>query len=111
MEVGSIQKDIQTKLIADLSPTYLQVVNESHLHSVPANSETHFKVTAVSRSFMDLRPVQRHQLVYEILASEMAGEVHALALHLYTPEEWLERQAVSPESPDCMGGSRLDSTQ
>ena len=106
MDSGPIQRDIHTKLIAELAPKRLEVVNESHMHSVPPNSETHFKVTLVSESFEGLRPVQRHQRVYQILAAELAGEVHALALHLYTPAQWQALNEVSPESPPCLGGSK-----
>lgn len=97
----AIQSDIEQKLAA-LQPTHLQVINESHMHSVPENSETHFKVVLVSESFAKQRAVQRHQKVYALLADELAGPVHALALHLYTPEEW---QGQSPDSPNCMGGN------
>lgn len=102
-----IQAQIEQKLQAELSPSYLQVVNESHMHSVPENSETHFKVVVASEIFAGKRLVQRHQKVYGILADELAGEVHALALHTYTPEEWQETQAA-PESPNCMGGSKRE---
>ena len=48
----------------------------------------------------------RHQNVYEILADELSGSVHALALHLYTPGEWQTRHGAIPDSPDCRGGSK-----
>jgi len=51
--------------------------------------------------------VKRHQSVYALLADEMAGPVHALALHLYSPAEWVERANARPDSPDCRGGSRV----
>lgn len=98
------QAIIEEKLQA-LDPTFLTVENESHMHSVPANSETHFKVTLVSGRFQGLMPVKRHQQVYTLLADELAGPVHALALHLYTPEEWQSRGEDRPASPNCRGGS------
>lgn len=100
-----IQSTIEDKLQA-LEPTALTVENESHRHNVPANSETHFKVTLVSASFKGLMPVKRHQQIYALLADELAGPVHALALHLYTPEEWAARGEARPESPDCRGGGK-----
>ncbi|MFM8314373.1 MAG: BolA/IbaG family iron-sulfur metabolism protein, partial [Deltaproteobacteria bacterium] len=39
-----IENEIQKKLTGAFSPSFLEVINESHQHSVPANSETHFKV-------------------------------------------------------------------
>lgn len=99
----SMETAIRTKLLADLAPSHLEVINESHMHNVPANSQTHFKVVAVSECFEGLRLVARHQRVYGVLSAELAGEVHALALHLYTPSEWLAK-AGAPASPNCMGG-------
>jgi BolA protein len=101
----SIKQQIETKLNAALPVTLLEVVNESHMHSVPPGSETHFKVVLVSPEFAGKRPVARHQLIYRVLADELAGPVHALALHTYTAEEWQQRNGAAPVSPECMGGS------
>jgi BolA protein len=40
------------------------------------------------------------------LAEELAGGVHALALHTMTPEEWFAKGGQAPESPPCLGGSK-----
>jgi BolA family transcriptional regulator, general stress-responsive regulator len=98
----SIQAVIEKKLQA-LEPTFLAVENESHRHAVPPDSETHFKVTLVSSRFEGLMPVKRHQQIYALLADELSGPVHALALHLYTPDEWATRGGARPDSPDCRG--------
>lgn len=98
-----IQAIIEEKLQA-LEPTSLRVENESHRHNVPANSETHFKVTLVSERFEGMMPVKRHQQIYALLADELAGPVHALALHPYTPDEWAARGEARPDSPNCRGG-------
>jgi BolA protein len=102
----SVQYEIESKLLAFFSPVYLDVLNESRMHSVPPDSETHFKVVVVSSAFGTKRSVARHQMVYKLLAEEIAGPVHALALHTYTVEEWQQRSAESPSSPDCLGGSK-----
>lgn len=100
-----MQQLIETKLNEGLAPSLLNVENESHMHGGPA-TESHFNITAVSRVFSDLNPVRRHQTVYKLLEAELAAGVHALALHLYTAEEWEERQQSAPASPDCRGGSK-----
>ena len=101
----SVQQSIETKLRESLSPSYLEVINESHMHSVPPNSETHFKLVIVAEVFQGKRPVPRHQLVYSLLAEERENGVHALAMHTYAPDEWgADRSA--PASPKCMGGSK-----
>lgn len=102
-----VQDQLTEKLQAGLNLDHLEVANESHMHSVPPNSETHFKVVAVSGDFAGKRPVARHQMIYQLVSEEMAGPVHALALHTYTPQEWQNRQAA-PDSPNCMGGSKKD---
>ncbi|WP_323752348.1 BolA family protein [Marinobacter sp.] len=105
-----VQNTIETKLASAFEAGQLQVENESHMHSVPPNSETHFKVTLVSEAFSGVMKVKRHQMIYKVLAEELAGPVHALALHLYTPEEWAKTGQTAPDSPNCMGGSKGDAS-
>jgi len=102
-----VEQQLTDRLKQAFNPDYLSVINESHMHSVPENSETHFKVIAVSEAFSDKRAVQRHQAVYALLPDLMRNPVHALALHLYTPVEWAENSDVK-KSPNCMGGSKAD---
>jgi BolA protein len=100
------QQTIENKLNEALEPTFLEVVNESHMHNVPAGSESHFKVTVVSEQFDGERLVARHRRVNAVLADELAGAVHALALHTLTPDEYFERAGKVPDSPACHGGSK-----
>ena len=101
-----VQQRINDKLQAELSPEYLEVVNESHNHNVPSGSESHFKVTIVADAFSGKRLIQRHRLINQILADELANDIHALALHTYNKEEWQTKFGQVPESPKCMGGSK-----
>ena len=102
----SIQQAIEEKLTRQFEPQHLEVDNESHMHAVPANSETHFRVVVVSPAFEGKRKVGRHQALYSTLNEELNNGVHALTMHLYTPAEWAERQDEAPQSPQCMGGSK-----
>jgi stress-induced morphogen len=106
--MNAMQSCIEAKLRAIFDPLHLEVLNESYMHAVPVNSETHFKVVLVSPSFVAKRQVQRHQLVYACLAQELKAGVHALALHTYSPDEWAAT-GVAPSSPACMGGSARES--
>jgi BolA protein len=83
-----------------LQPEHLEVLDESHMHS--RGTQTHYKAVVVSERFNGLNSVKRHQLVYGTLG-ELMGEFHALALHTYTPEEWL-KTGTAPASPTCAGG-------
>ena len=100
----TVRDQIMVALEDAFEPSLLPVENESHRHNVPADSETHFKVVLVAERFTGERSVKRHQLVYGVLAAFLAGSVHALALHTYTPQEWSETEAA-PDSPDCRGGT------
>jgi BolA protein len=103
-----VQSVIESSLKEAFDVELLRVENESHRHSVPPNSETHFKVTLVSSGFEGQSKVKRHQAIYKVLAKELAERVHALSLHLYSVKEWAESGQPVPESPDCMGGSKND---
>ena len=106
--MGPVQSVIIDTLNVAFVGAYIDVTNESHMHSVPAGSESHFKVVLVTDSFAGKRLVQRHQLIYGLLAEQLAGPVHALALHTYTSEEWAEKNGNAPTSPNCLGGSKHD---
>ena len=103
-----IQETIEQKVLEALRPQFIELLNESHMHSVPANSETHFKLTLVATTFEGISKVKRHQQIYALLAEELQGPVHALALHLYTPQEWQSRHGEIPQSPQCLGGSKRE---
>jgi len=103
----TIESAIEQKLLSAFKPTYLDVVNESHQHNVPPGSESHFKVIIVSNSFEGERLIKRHRAINQILASELAEDIHALALHTYTEKEWQDYYAENtPLSPKCLGGSK-----
>ena len=104
--MGPVERVITEKLNAHFDAQLLQVTNESFMHSVPEGSESHFKLVIVSEQFDSQLLVQRHQLVYKLLADDLAGPIHALALHTYTPFEWSAKNAQASESPNCLGGSK-----
>ncbi|WP_420745253.1 transcriptional regulator BolA [Photobacterium damselae] len=101
-----IKTQIENKLQQAFSPTHLEVINESYMHHVPEGSESHFKVVVVSALFERQRLLGRHRAINSILADELANHIHALAIHTYTPDEWLQQQEA-PLSPNCRGGFHL----
>ncbi|WNF44978.1 BolA family protein [Pseudomonas sp. SG20056] len=92
--------DLLQAALASLQPQQLDVLDESHMHS--RGLETHYKAVIVSEQFAGLNAVKRHQKVYAAVG-ELMGQIHALALHTYTPDEW-SQQGVAPASPTCKGG-------
>jgi BolA protein len=87
----SVADLIQNKLQARFNPEQLEVIDESHLHAGHVGArdggESHFRVKIVSETFDALNRVDRQRLVYEVLAPELDGPVHALALSTLTPKE------------------------
>jgi len=82
---------ITEKLTAAFAPVALDVQDESHQHAGHAGSrpggETHYRVTIVSTAFEGKSRIERHRMVNAALAQELAGGVHALAIHAATPGE------------------------
>ena len=92
--------DLLRTALASLQTQHLDVLDESHMHS--RGLETHYKAVIVSEQSAGLNAVKRHQKAYAAVG-ELMGQIHALALHTYTPDEWAQ-QGVAPASPTCKGG-------
>ena len=101
---------MRAKLEAATRPEVLEVLNESGMHNVPSDAETHFRVVVVSSRFEGATRLGRHRVVHRALEEELAGPIHALAIDALTPAEWQARDEQRSLSPDCRGGSRFDST-
>lgn len=87
----SAEERMREKLMIGLSPSRLDIVNESELHaghrSSPGTGESHFRILVVSDAFAGKTRIDRHRIVNELLADELAGRIHALALKTYAPGE------------------------
>ncbi|MCC6301349.1 MAG: BolA/IbaG family iron-sulfur metabolism protein [Gammaproteobacteria bacterium] len=102
-----VKDGIERKLAAGIADLHhLEVVNESDRHRVAPGSESHFKLVLVAEAFEGLGLLARHRMINALLADELAGGVHALAIHAYTRAEWGERTGQAPMSPPCLGGGR-----
>jgi BolA protein len=86
-----VQDVITRKLTEAFRPESLRVVDESHQHQGHAGhrpgGETHFRVYIVAQAFAGKSRLERHRLINGALAAELAGGVHALAIHATTPDE------------------------
>ena len=89
--MGQVSDRMQTKLRAAFAPQQLDIVDETNKHHGHAgwreSGETHFQITITSASFAGKSRVERQRMVYRVLAEELAGPVHALALTVRAPEE------------------------
>ena len=82
---------ITKKLTEAFAPQSLKVVDESHQHEGHAGSrpggQTHFRVYIVSEAFKGKTRIERHRMINGILSDDLAGGVHALAIHAAAPGE------------------------
>jgi BolA protein len=97
----SLTNRLREKLMLELRPTRLDVINESEMHaghsSSPGTGESHFRILVVSKMFSGRSRVERHRLVNDLLKDEIQGGVHALALATVAPGE--------PIPPGFSGGA------
>ena len=96
----NIQDTIKRTLIKDFNPSVLKIVNESYMHSVPQDSETHFKLVIVSDFFMNISQVKRHQIIYKSL-EEIMKQIHALSINSYDEIEY-SKNPIILDSPNCV---------
>lgn len=87
----SVEQSIREKLMQAFTPEALDVVNESHRHAghagSPGTGESHFAIKVVSQAFAGKSRLERHRLVNDVLADELSGRVHALAITALSPED------------------------
>jgi BolA protein len=83
------------KLTKAFAPSQLLIQDDSARHAGHSGAtrddgshgETHFTVKIVSEKFVGLSRMARQRLVYDILADEMSGAVHALSLTALAPAD------------------------
>ncbi|MEO9874544.1 MAG: BolA family protein [Anderseniella sp.] len=90
MQLGHVGQAITEKLSKALVPHALEVIDESHLHAGHSGArpegETHFRVKIQAEAFTGMSLIQRHRMVNDVLAEELNGPVHALAISASAPE-------------------------
>ena len=99
MNKGSIENKIINTLNECMNISTLKIFNESFMHNVPKDVESHFKLVIVSSDFNNLSQVQRHKLVYKHLGSIM-DDIHALSIQSFNDNEFKLNPTIL-DSPDC----------
>ena len=97
--MSEIQDTIKKTLIKEFNPSVLKIVNESYMHSVPKNAETHFKLLIVSDSFNNISLVKRHQIIYKSL-EDIMKQIHALSINSFDEAEY-SKNPIILDSPNC----------
>ena len=97
--MDSVKSQIKFILNEHFNIKNLEVINESYMHNVPINSETHFKLILVSDDFFNMSLIHRHKKIYLIL-EHLMKKIHALSIHAFTYDEY-QKNNRSLESPNC----------
>lgn len=87
--------EIKSRLEHELSPSHVDIIDESHLHAGHAGAASgagHFNVTVVSEKFSGQSPIQRHRMVYLALADLMQTEIHALSINAQAPDDTASKE-------------------
>ena len=86
-----IAHSIETKLTEALTPSRLELIDESALHAGHAGArpegESHFRLLVVSDKFENRGRIERQRMVYQILGDLMTTDIHALSIKALTPAE------------------------
>ena len=98
--MSEIHNTIKEILIKDFNPSVLKIVNESYMHSVPKNAETHFKLVIVSDYFKNISQVKRHQIIYKSL-EDIMKQIHALSINSFDEAEY-SKNPIILDSPNCV---------
>ena len=96
----SIESTINSIIEESYNPVYVELVNESFMHNVPKDSESHFKLIIVSDIFKDMTLVQRHKHIYSSLKTIM-NNIHALSINAFDIDEF-KLNPTKSMSPDCI---------
>ena len=99
MNKGPIENKIINTLNKCMNISSLKTVNESFMHNVPVDAESHFKIIIVSKDFNNLSHIQRHKLVYKHLDTIM-DNIHALSIQSFNEDEF-KLNPVVLDSPEC----------
>ncbi|MEP6882959.1 MAG: BolA family protein [Dokdonella sp.] len=81
---------IRARLEEQLSPSHLDLIDDSHRHAGHAGARDgrgHFSVHIVSAQFVGMNPLARHRAVYAALGELMTTDIHALVIDARSPEE------------------------
>jgi acid stress-induced BolA-like protein IbaG/YrbA len=82
--------------ITRMTPQEIEVLIRAHLPettaTVQSTDNVHFEALVISPAFSGKRTLQRHRLIYGALGTHIGGDIHALSIQAYTPDEWSARE-------------------
>ncbi|WJW79521.1 BolA family protein [Bartonella sp. TP] len=82
----NLAQQIHKKLNTIFAPSFLEVIDETHLHhghpGVDTSRSSHFRVFINAKCFASLTKLEIHRKINEALKLELANSIHALAIEI-----------------------------
>ncbi len=83
-----LEKLIYSKLLLEIKPKTLEIINESHLHAghhtSPNTGQSHFRIKMHAPNMADLSRIDQQRKIYALLGEELENGLHALAIEITT---------------------------
>lgn len=80
-----------------MTPQEIETLIRAHLPDTTAEVQStdnvHFEALVVSPAFIGKRTLQRHRLIYGALGTRIGGDIHALSIQAFSPDEWQARDS------------------
>ncbi len=88
--MGEVTRLIEKKLTEALSPSHLEIINDSDSHRGHAghdgSGESHFTVVIEATAFEGKNRVAMQRMVMDALKEELKGKIHALSIKASAPK-------------------------
>ena len=81
-----VAEEMQARLEEALSPSNLEIIDESERHRGHAGyqegGQSHFRVRIAAPAFDGMSRIARHRAVHDALGPDLVGRIHALAIKI-----------------------------
>jgi BolA protein len=87
--VSSATVELLRQRLAALEPLSIEIVDDSHRHAGHAGAKDggHYNLRIVSAAFAGQGTMARHRMVYAAAGDLMRGQIHALSIAAFAPDE------------------------
>jgi BolA protein len=87
--VSSATVELLRQRLAALEPLSIEIVDDSHRHAGHAGARDggHYNLRIVSAAFAGQGTMARHRMVYAAAGDLMRGQIHALSIAAFAPDE------------------------
>lgn len=87
--MSSATVELLRQRLAALEPLSIEIIDDSHRHAGHAGARDggHYNLRIVSAAFAGQGTMARHRMVYAAAGDLMRGQIHALSIAAFAPDE------------------------